>query len=76
MMRHKNTNRLGDRIVFWTCLVVGTLLFTSSMYQYGFDNGAVSCKPAAPVRMDLKRMTLRMEANFIRWWKAKDQVNG
>ena len=71
MMHHKNPNRLGDRVVFWTVLVIGILLFTSSMYQYGFDNGAVSCKPTAPIQMDLKRMSLRAEANFIKWWKVR-----
>lgn len=71
MMRHKNPNRLADRIVFWLCLFIAMGLYTSAMYQYGFDNGAASCKPAAPIQMDLKRMSLRAEANFVRWWKAR-----
>jgi hypothetical protein len=56
---------MADRVVVWTAVVIGILLLSSSTYQYGFDNGAVSCKPTAPIQLDLKRMTL---------WKAKGEV--
>lgn len=51
--------------------LVSLLFFAAAMYQQGFSKGAVSCKPAAPIQRDLKRMTIRAEANFIRWWKAR-----
>lgn len=35
MMRHRDPNRLGDRIVFWLCLAIAFVFYTQAVYDYG-----------------------------------------
>lgn len=49
MMRHRDPNRLGDRMVFWLCLTISFMLYTVAVYDYGVAQGRVEPRKCATV---------------------------
>lgn len=48
-MRHRDPNRLGDRIVFWMCLAVAFMFYTIAVYLHGVTHGKAEPKVCASV---------------------------
>lgn len=71
MMRHKNPNRLADRAVFWTALIIGAGFLTQATYDYGFNHGVVSCQPQAPKKLALDRLSAKAEARWVKYLAAR-----
>ncbi len=49
MMRHRDPNRLGDQIIFWTALIVAFVFYTMAVYDYGHNHGTVAPRTCASV---------------------------
>ena len=66
-------NRIGDRIVFWVCLVVLFVFLFEAVYRLGKTHGMVETKPcvAAKSVYDMNKKQLR---RMIRYEQAKGEV--
>lgn len=72
MMRHRNPNRLADRIVFWTCLVVG-------LFWFGYETGAyaerlqkaAACATVPAPQKSLYDVSKRQQKRWIKYYLAR-----
>jgi hypothetical protein len=74
-MTHKDPNRLGDRIIFWTCLIATFCLMISSVYDYGVEQGMKKCSPTVLVPKQMSYPKTKKEmAMFLRTREAAGGV--
>jgi len=68
---NRDPNRLGDRIIFWTCLVATFCFMVSAIYDYGFEQGKATCRPsiAVPQQMSYPKTKAEMQ-RFLKTYQA------
>ena len=68
-------NQLGDRIIFWTCLIATFCFMVSAVYDYGYEQGKASCRPTVliPKVMSYPKTKKEMAA-FVRTREAAGGV--
>jgi len=64
-------NQLGDRIIFWTCLIATFCFMVSAIYDYGFEQGKATCRPSivVPQQMSYPKTKAEMQ-RFIKTYQA------
>jgi hypothetical protein len=71
MMTHRDPNRLVDKIIFWTCLVVTFCLMIATVYDYGFEQGKATCRPSivVPQQMSYPKTKKEMQ-RFLKTYQV------
>ena len=50
MMRHRDPNRLGDRIIFIVCATLAFIFYTQAVYDLGHTHGRAEPRKCASVQ--------------------------
>ena len=72
---NRDPSRLGDRIIFWVCLITTFCLMISAVYDYGFEQGKATCRPTVliPKGMSYPKTKAEMKM-FLRTREAAGGV--
>jgi len=74
MMSHRDPSRLGDKIIFWTCLVATFCFMVSAIYDYGYEQGKATCRPT--VLIPKVQMYPKTKAEMQRFLKTREAAGG
>jgi hypothetical protein len=68
-------NQLGDRIIFWVCLISTFCLMIATVYDYGYEQGKQTCRPTIVVPQQMSYPKTKKEmAMFLRTREAAGGV--
>jgi len=73
MMRHRDPNRLGDKVIFWVALAFLLGFIIEASYNLGVTHGNAQAQPAAcpAPKKSLYDLTTHQLRRMIRYEKAK-----
>jgi len=71
---NRDPSRLGDKIIFWTCLVATFGFMVSAIYDYGYEQGKATCRPSIVVPQQMSYPKTKKEMQ--RFLKTREAAGG
>jgi hypothetical protein len=72
---NRDPSRLGDKIIFWVCLISTFCLMIATVYDYGFEQGKATCRPTVLIPQQMSYPKTKKEmAMFLKTREAAGGV--
>ncbi len=71
---NRDPSRLGDKIIFWTCLISTFCLMIATVYDYGVEQGKATCRPSIVVPQQMSYP--KTKAEMQRFLKTREASGG
>jgi hypothetical protein len=71
---NRDPSRLGDKIIFWVCLISTAGLIVSAIHDHGVEQGKATCRPTVLIPKVMSYP--KTKAEMQRFLKTREAAGG